>query len=481
VEPLPEEHTDCVPRAAYEKALADVAALRSENSELKRRLYGRKSEKMPSPASELRRRGRKPDPTAARRRRQATQQAKAELPEERIEHRVPSESCTCPKCGSTELKPLGAGEERIVYERVPEHFVRQVHVLQKLACGCGEHIVQAKGPRRVGEQCTYGPGLIAHLVTSKCADSTPFYRLEKQCKRSGMPLARSTMVDLFHLAARELKPIYDELLRSIARWPIVQADETTLKMQDGRKGWVWTFLNHWMIAYVFTTSRSGQTPLQVLGGTPGTLVVDAYTGYNRVTTPDGRERAGCLAHLRRKLFEALDGELDNPEPAIVFALDRILDVYRVEHDAREQGIVGGKRHLAMRQQRAGPSMQRLHEHLVEQEPKWPPRSKLGKAIGYALKQWKPLTRFLHDAKVPVDNNASERALRVVALGRKNYLFVGHEDAGQNTAILYSLVASCEANDVNPEEYLADMLLRVQTHPADKLVELLPHAWVPEGM
>jgi transposase len=101
VEPLPEEHTDCVPRAAYEKALADVAALRSENSELKRRLYGRKSEKMPSPASELRRRGRKPDPTAARRRRQATQQAKAELPEERIEHRVPSESCTCPKCGST--------------------------------------------------------------------------------------------------------------------------------------------------------------------------------------------------------------------------------------------------------------------------------------------------------------------------------------------------------------------------------------------
>jgi transposase len=478
VELLASEHTDCVPRAAYEAALESTAALRAEVAELKRKLYGRTSEKMPSPSSELRRRGRKRDPKAARRRRNETQEAKAKLPEDRIEHAVPPESCTCPKCGSTELKPLGPGEERVVYERVPEHFIKQVHVLQKLACGCGEHIVQAQGPRRVGEQCTYGPGLIAHLVASKCADSMPFYRLEKRCRRLGMPLSRSTMVDLFHLAAAELKPLYDELVRQIAAYPIVQADETTLKLQDGRKGWVWTFLNNRMIAYRFTASRSGQTPLQILGGTAGTLVVDAYTGYNRVTTPEGRERAGCLAHLRRKLFEALDGEVENPEPAIVFALDRILDVYRVEHDAREQGIVGGKRHLALRQQRAGSAMQRLHEHLVEQEPKWPPRSKLGKAIGYALRQWEPLTRFLNDAKVPVDNNASERALRVVALGRKNYLFVGHEDAGQNTAILYSLVASCEANGVNPEEYLADVLLRVQTHPASKLVELLPHAWAP---
>ncbi|MBC8426763.1 IS66 family transposase, partial [bacterium] len=388
---------------------------------------------------------------------------------------VPAEQCMCPKCGSQELSPLGEGEVQTVYERVPEHFIRHVHVLQKLACRCGEYVVTAPGPRRVAEQTSYGPGLIAHLVVSKCADSTPMYRLEKQCKRAGMPLARSTMVDLFHRAAVELKPIYVALMLYIAGHDIVQADETTLKMQKKTsRGWLWTFVAPDAIGYRFAESRSGQTPVEVLGGTSGTLVVDAYTGYNKVCTPQGRERAGCLAHVRRKLFDAR--KLAPAEVDVAMAL--ILDVYRVEHDARETGIVGTKKHLALRQSRSRVAMDALHAWLLEQEPKWPPKSGLGRAVRYALKQWTALVVALDDARVPVDNNASERALRVVALGRKNFLFVGHAEAGQNTAMLYSLVASCDANGINPEEYLADVLLRVQTHPAKRIGELLPHNWSP---
>ncbi len=150
---------------------------------------------------------------------------------------------------------------------------------------------------------------------------------------------------------------------------------------------------------------------------------------------------------------------------------------RVEHEARSDGIVGSDKHLALRQARARPAMQALRAWLLEQEPRWPPRSKLGLAVRCALKQWPALTVFLDDPAVPCDNSASERALRVVALGRKNFLFVGHAEAGHNTAMLYSLVASCEANGINPEEYLSAVLLRVQTHPAGRIDELLPHRWM----
>ncbi len=418
----PEEH-ECAWR---ERALqleaealatqARVSEMEAQLAELRRAVFGRKSEKMPTPSQELRQQGRRVDPAKTQATRAERRRQKAELPEQRIEHPAPAEQCVCPKCGSQELSPLGEGEVQTVYERVPEHFIRHVHVLQKLACRCGEYVVTAPGPRRVGEQTSYGPGLIAHLVVSKCADSTPFYRLEKACKRAGMPLARSTMVDLFHRAADEVEPLYEALMAHIAAQQLVQADETPLKMQSkASKGYLWTFVTPQAIGYRFSGGRSGQTPVTVLGGGSGTLVVDGYTGYNRVCTPQQWERAGCLAHVRRKLFES---RALAPEDVDV-ALALILDVYRVEHDAKQAGIVGTKKHLAMRQSASRAAMEALHSWLLEQEPKWPPKSGLGKAVRYALKQWAELTVCLDDARVPVDNNASERALRVVALGRKN--------------------------------------------------------------
>jgi len=162
------------------------------------------------------------------------------------------------------------------------------------------------------------------------------------------------------------------------------------------------------------------------------------------------------------------------------ALELILQVYRVEHQALAKKAVRTAEHLHLRQTLGRAAMEQFHQWLLEQQGLHPPKSSLGEAIRYALNQWPALTRFLDDVGVPVDNNASERALRVVALGRKNFLFVGHKEAGERLAGLYSLVATCEANGVDPVAYLTDVLLRVESHPASRIDELLPHLWTPPG-
>jgi transposase len=454
-----------------------VAELKAEVDSLKRMVFGKKSERMPSVAEVLRKDGsKKSDANAAKERRRQNAEARAALPTEDVHIPVAPPARACPNCGSGDLSPLGEGEVSFVYEYVPASFVRQRIIREKLACSCGEYVVTAEPPPKAIDKGHYGPGFIGHVVTSKCADSLPLHRMEKQYKRAGVPIARSTMCDLFHGAADALRPLYDRQMALIAEQPVVQADETTLRVQQKgktRKGYLWTFLSGDLIGYRFSPTRSSETPAAVLGSSTGTLVVDAYTGYNRVTTPEGRTRAGCLAHARRKFFEALETAPEAQE-----ALDLILDVYRVEHEARDGGFVRTDKHLALRRTRSRAAMERLRAWCQAQAPAHLPKGPLGKAISYALAQWEALTRFLDDPEIPVDNNASERALRVAALGRKNYLFVGHDQAGQNAAVLYSLVSTCEAQGVNPTDYLADVLIRIQTHPQSAIDELLPHQWKP---
>jgi len=195
--------------------------------------------------------------------------------------------------------------------------------------------------------------------------------------------------------------------------------------------------------------------------------VDAYTGYNRVVDVDGRTRSSCLAHVRRKFFEALTS---HPEAARR-ALDLILEIYRVEHDAKLQGIVRTDAHLRLRQTRGREAMNTFLAWLEAEQANYPPKSALGQAISYTRNRGDTLTRFLNDARIPVDNNASERALRIVALGRKNFLFVGNPGTGDNLAGLYSLIATCDLHSVDPIEYLRDVLIRVDTHPASAIDEL----------
>lgn len=465
-------------KQAVDRQKQAVEQMRAEMESMKRRLLGPKSEKMPPIGREVRAKV-GVDPAAAQAKRRANAKLRsARVVDDRCEHKVPDDQRTCPKCGHADkLKPVGKGKETVEWEYVSGYFRRRVHVRETLACTCGQHIVAAPGPNRVWDRVQYGPGFIAFLVVAKCGDSIPLYRLEKHFRRIGIPVARSTMTDLFHRAAGLLAPLVARMLALIRAAPVVRADETSIKMLGTTKrAFMWAFLCDEpapIIAYRFSPSRSGETPVDVLGSSQGALVVDMYTGYNQVTSTGRRTRVACLAHARRHLFEAL-----TTAPEAREAIDLIRDVYIVEHEAKHLGVARTAEHRRMRQARSKPIMDRLKAWLEGKQGDTPPKSPLGSAIGYILNNWTPLTRFLDDEKLPPDNNASEAALRVVALGRKNYLFLGNEDAGANVAGLYSLIATCEANAVNPLDYLVDVMQRIQDHPAAAIDDLLPHRWKP---
>ncbi|MCP3170237.1 IS66 family transposase [Myxococcus qinghaiensis] len=462
-----------------------LTSLEGKMAALERHVFGRKTERMPTVAAELRgevvgeeSKAERDEAAKVKRRERAARKAE-QCPTREIRHDVPTQERRCPACGSEELKALGKGRTTEVYEYLPARFERQVHVREVLACQCGQGVVTAPAPAKVVDKGEYGPGFLAHVVTSKCADAMPLHRLAQRIERGGVPMSRSTLTDLFHLSASVLLPLSSHLLQCIASAEVVWADETPLRVLDVKKtrlGYLWTFLTQnqkgeWLIGYRFSMGRAGKTPRDVLGGTTGALVVDGYTGYNAVTLPDGRTRVGCWAHVRRRFFDALATTPEARE-----ALDFILALYRVEAQAREADVVRTAAHRELRQLHSAPILASLRAWLEDQAPRHPPKGPLGGAISYALKQWEALSRFVSDERLPLDNNRSEGALRKVALGRKNFLFVGHEAAGESLAGLYALVATCEVNDINPEEYLADVLLRVQTHPQSRIGELLPHEW-----
>jgi len=460
---------------------AVLDALKAEFDVLKQQVYGKTSEKTVPVDRELKKRGKvKRDPAKEAERRKKRREAREKLETERVNHPVERTGPECPECGRgrDDFAPVGEGRQSVIYEYIPAKFVRREHYQEVLACPCGEHMAVAKGPVKLGEGGgNYGPGFVSHLMVSRAGDAIPFYRMEKQFQRLGIPMARSTMVQVFHRYSRDLRVIVNRLLELIRGNDVVLADETPMKMQlkfetgKAGKGYFWVFIGENLIAYRFSPSRSGQTPLQVLGGSTGTLVVDAYTGYNQVTKPNSRRRAGCMAHARRKFHKAL-----NSTPEAREALDLILELYLVEHEAKELGAVRKPKHLAMRKARSGPIMARLHKWLLDQQDLHLPQGPMGKAISYALNNWEELSQFLKSEQIPIDNNRSERELRIVALHRKNSLFVGHDEAGENHAVVLSLVATCQANGVNPQAYLADILLRMQSWPQAKLDDLLPHNW-----
>jgi transposase len=460
-----------------------LTSIQATVEKLQRHVFGKRSEKIPPLATALR------DPARAEAERIAALQTRRENAEKkrqlvtlRIEHKVREDQKTCPKCGGHDFSKLGEGAVSELYELIPAIVERQLHIQEKLRCKCGETVITADGPAKVFDKARVGPTFMAQVAVSKCADALPLHRQAKAYRRVGVQINDSVLGDYFHRTAELTKPISDRLLDVVSEKEIVLADETSHRVQakgKTRRAWIWSFIgrdeaDRELIAYVFSSSRSSETPERVLEGTAGKLVADAYKGYDRVTAPGKRVRAGCLAHVRRHFFDAQSVAPD----AAKRAMDFILDVYRIERAALDTDVLGSAEHLAMRQTSSRAVMENFKTWLDAEKGRHPPKGPMGEAINYALNQWDELTLFLTDQHLPIDNNASERALRVAALGRKNFLFVGTNEAGENLAGLYSLIATCEANDVNPVDYLADVLLRVQTHPASRIDELLPHNWTP---
>lgn len=473
---IPPVDHDCVLKDVVVQLSDRLAQLEHQLAQLRKAHVGPKSERSKMPR--VPRKGATAEEQLAKRR--ANAQEKAQTESVRVDHRVPPEQRTCPSCGNDKLKPIGGGRSTTVWEFVPARFIRYEHVQEVLKCRCDEYVVAAPGAPKVIERSRYGASFLAHLAVAKCGDHLPIYRIEKDFRRQGIPIARSTMNELLHRAGEITKPIWIRVLDNIKVRAVVQADETRVRMQDDgtgkpKNGFMWTFVaadddGATDVALVFAGDRSGETPRAILGGTSGFLVVDAYSGYNSIAVVSTRQRAACHAHLRRYFHDALA-----QAPIAQEAIDLILQLYRVEHEADDKKLNGDER-LKLRKERAPSIRQTLRAWLEKQRPAHPPKSPIGRAISYGLNRWDELGRFVDDVRVPLDNNASERALRPVALGRKNYLFVGGVDAGKNIAGLYTLIATCEARGVNPFTYLADVIARVQDHPADKLDELLPGAW-----
>lgn len=474
-------------QAATNRQLVEtIELLRHEIGDLKRALFGTKSERVVPINRELRKKQRETEtPEEIEARKAATQRKRDAAKEKRrdgavttvIEH-PPAEICG--QCGlSLEDADVLSDEVSEEYEYVPAHVVRREHRRQRKVCACGCFAI-GDAPPRVVEGGLYGPGLHAHVAVAKCADSIPLDRQAKAFKRAGVPLSKSTLCDLFHRSAALLSPLAARILELVAGSSHINADETSLKVQQKKechRAFVWDFIatdeaGHTMVAYRFSPDRSGRTPLEVLGDSTGVLQVDGYTGYNQVTTPKKRKRAGCWSHARRKFFGALETAPD----AANHAINLIRGIYEVEYIAAEKDILGTDKHRALRTTKSREVVGELFDWATAQKPQHLPKSPMGTALKYLLNQRETLERFLDDPKIRLDNNIAEQHLRLIALGRKNFLFVGHNEAGNNLATLQTLVSTCVANGVNPQTYLTDVLLRVGTTAQTDIDTLMPWNW-----
>jgi transposase len=399
-----------------------TAALETEVKRLEKQILGPKTERMKvppverelmPPASE-----RSEEENAARRaaiaqkRRERALAKAAVLETENVAYPVPEELRRCPKCHGDHFRRM-ADEESATFEYIPGTFVRRIHKREKLSCSCGEHIVTAPGPAKLVAGGQYGFSFAAFLVVEKCVDSIPIHRVEKRFARLGIPVSRSTMNEIVHTAADVAMPLALRLEQRVAMLPIVLADETSMRLQDrAKRGFIWVFHGHDDVSggrlarYVFATSRSGETAARVLGGTQGTLVVDGYTGYNVVTDPEGRQRAGCWSHLRRKIFEAREHD----PPVADRGLALIRDLFRVEHDAKQAGIVRSSEHLTLRSARSKLLVEDFFSWAKSEQAKALPKGPLGEALTYASNQRERLELFLSDARIPLHNNSSEAML-----------------------------------------------------------------------
>nr|WP_156362678.1 IS66 family transposase [Rubellimicrobium mesophilum] len=406
----------------------------------------------------------------------------AHLP--RLETTVDVESLVCPCCSGA-LHRIGEDvAERL--DVVPAQFRVLVVRRPKYACrACEDMIVQAPAPARLIEGGLPTEAAVAQVLVSKYADHLPLYRQAQIYARQGIALDRSTLADWVGRAAFLLRPVHARLLEKLKASPRLFADETTAPVLDpgrGRTktGQLWAYAHDdrpWGgadppgVAYVYAPDRKAERPIAHLAGFQGVLQVDGYGGY-KVLAERGEVRlAFCWAHVRRRFYELAGA---GPAPIASEALARIAALYRVEAEIRGRDAEACR---AARQERSRPVVEALEPWLREKLALLSQKSTLAGAIRYALSRWAGLSLFLEDGRVEIDSNVVERAIRPLALSRKNALFAGSDGGAEHWAVLASLIETCKLNGVEPHAYLADVITRiVEGHPNSRLDELLPWAY-----
>ena len=472
--------------------LGQIDDLNGQLYYLKRQLFGKKSEKLdpaqrllfeslydqvkskidrqkPSKAKTIKKRrntnhkGRNPLPR--------------DLPREIIEIEPPEEEKVCPVCNNDKQR-IGS-EETEKLEYVPASFYVKKYVRYKYACKeCQSNISIGQLPPMAIDKGIPGEGLLAHIITSKYCDHNPLNRLEGILKRHGVDINVSTMCDWVGKSADLLEPLVKRMHEKILQSPKINTDDTPIPVKSKKhrgstyNGYLWVYVDDkHNVVFDFTPTRSREGPLKFLGKYSGYVQADAYSGYDEFFRKSNATEVGCNAHARRKFDYALDTDPVRAARTLVL-WGRLYDI---ERKAKDENYSSAQL-LEARQKEAGPILAEIKTVLDEYKNQVLPKSPIGKAITYSLNQWEALNRYVDDPMLEIDNNLSERILRMVVIGRKNYMFAGSEAGAWRAAIIYSLVASCKLNEIDPFRYFRDVLARVSTHPANKIDELLPSEW-----
>lgn len=378
---------------------------------------------------------------------------------------------------------IGEAVTEILEYKQAEFWVRRIIRPRYAWPGAEEKgVAIAELPSRPIDKGIAGASLLAQILLNKYVDHLPLYRQLRRFRRLGIKISMSTMCGWVSQCARLLLPLYMVLIEKMLESGYIQADETTMRVLDSLKkgashlGYQWIYQNPeaGLVVFEYQKGRSRAGPTEMLKEYCGFLQNDGYKAYDifesRTHYPN-IQVLGCMAHARRYFFDAQKNDPKKAKEALLF----FQRLYQIEKEAREQEMSVQQRHTH-RQKNAMPVLAELKKWLDENLPETTPKSKIGEAIAYCLRRWQKLCNYTLDGRLEIDNNLAENSIRPIALGRKNYLFAGSHEAAQNAAIFYSFLASCKRNQVDPYEWLFDVLKRIKEHPVNQLDQLLPHKW-----
>lgn len=413
--------------------------------------------------------------TIKRRKRGATR-ISADLPRETTRIELPEHERLCPCCHEV-MQPIG--EEKTEQIDCTPAVVKVIETVRvKYACKKHEEAgvaTPALPPQPIAKGMATA-GLLAHVVVAKYKDHLPLHRQSGIFARHGVEIAESTLCDWVKDAAGLLLPVVRTIKESILESKVVQSDDTSITVLDpthpkgSRRGFLWAYVgDRNEVVFDFTRGRGRDGPRLFLGNYRGYLQADAYAGYDVVFATGRVLEVGCWAHARRRFFASLEAEKQSAE----YALSAIRRLYDVERAAKQQGLDAEARR-DLRQQEAKPLLDAMKPWLQALKPLVLPKSDLGDAVGYALRQWDALNRYLEDGCLEIDNNRVERQMRTVAVGRKNWMFAGSDEGAQRAAILYSLICTCSLQGIEPWAYLKAVLQRLAM--GEKPQALTPRLW-----
>jgi len=407
------------------------------------------------------------------------------LPRERVVYPAPS---VCPCCGDRRLRKIGEDVTETL-ELIPRQWKVVQHVREKFSCRACEAITQPPAPSHPIARGRAGPKLLAHILFSKYSLHLPLNRQSTTYAREGIDLDVSTLADWVGAAAATLMPLNEVIRTHVFAAERIHADDTTvpvLAKDKTRTGRLWTYVRDDRpfggpdppaAVFFYSRDRGGEHPEQHLASYAGLMQADAYAGFNRLyecnRKPGPIIEAACWAHGRRKFF---DLARLNKAPIAAEAVERIDVLFAIEREIN--GMTPPER-VRVRHERSRPLIIDLQTWLREQRTRVSKHSDTGKAIDYSLKRWDAFTRFLDDGRLCMSNNAAERELRAIALGRRNWTFAGSDEGGRRAAAIYTLIATAKLNDIDPQAWLADVLARLHDHPAKRIHELLPWNWRPQ--